>query len=59
MRSMVGGTLKESWVPHDTRDEVVDYVRRWHERTEIPARQFVGWLGIGSGLNCMMLGVEW
>jgi transposase InsO family protein len=26
---------------------VVDYVRRWHERTEIPARQFVGWLGIG------------
>ena len=27
---------------------MVDYVRRWHERTEIPARQFVGWLGIGS-----------
>jgi putative transposase len=26
---------------------VVDYVRRWHQRTEIPARQFVGWLGIG------------
>lgn len=26
---------------------MVDYVRRWHERTEIPARQFVGWLGIG------------
>jgi putative transposase len=26
---------------------VVDYVRRWNERTEIPARQFVGWLGIG------------
>jgi putative transposase len=25
---------------------VVDYVRRWHERTEIPARQFVHWLGI-------------
>jgi transposase InsO family protein len=22
-------------------------VRQWHERTEIPARQFVGWLGIG------------
>jgi transposase InsO family protein len=27
---------------------VVDYVRQWHERTEIPARQFVGWLDIGS-----------
>ena len=27
---------------------MVDYVRQWHERTEIPARQFVGWLGIGQ-----------
>jgi transposase InsO family protein len=25
---------------------VVDYVRRWNERTEIPAGRFVGWLGI-------------
>jgi transposase InsO family protein len=25
---------------------VVDYVRRWNERTEIPAGQFIGWLGI-------------
>ena len=23
-------------------------MRRWHQRTEIPARQFVGWLGIGQ-----------
>ena len=27
---------------------MVDYVRRWNERTEIPAGQFVGWLGITS-----------
>jgi transposase InsO family protein len=27
---------------------VVDYVRQWHERTEIAARQFIGWLDIGS-----------
>jgi putative transposase len=27
---------------------VVDYVRRWHERTEIPARKFVAWLGIAQ-----------
>jgi transposase InsO family protein len=27
---------------------VVDYVRRWNRRTEIPARQLVGWLGIGQ-----------
>jgi putative transposase len=26
---------------------VVDYVRRWNDRTEIPARRFVCWLGIG------------
>jgi transposase InsO family protein len=25
---------------------VVDYVRRWNQRTEIPAGQFIGWLGI-------------
>ncbi len=42
------GTLNGRWVPHDTRDEVVDYVRRWNERTEIPARKFVAWLGIGQ-----------
>ncbi len=27
---------------------MVDYVRHWNGRTEIPTRQFVGWLGIGS-----------
>jgi len=27
---------------------MVDYVRRWNERTEIPARQFIRWLGITS-----------
>ncbi len=42
------GSIKGRWVPHDTRDEVVDYVRRWNERTEIPARTFIGWLGITS-----------
>jgi len=26
----------------------VDYVRRWNQRTEIPAGQFIGWLGITS-----------
>jgi hypothetical protein len=24
-----------AWVPHDVRDEVVDFVRRWSEKTEI------------------------
>jgi transposase InsO family protein len=30
------------------RDTIVDYVRRWSERTEIPARQFIAWLEISS-----------
>ena len=39
------GTLKGSWVPHDTRDEVVDFVNHWTERTELPAKRLLGWLG--------------
>jgi len=33
-------------VPHDIRDEVVDFVRRWSDQTELGAGRFVGWLGI-------------
>jgi putative transposase len=33
-------------VPHDLRDQVVDYVRHWTGKTELPQRQLVGWLGI-------------
>jgi transposase-like protein len=29
------GTLTGVWVPHDTRDQSVDFVRRWSEKTEI------------------------
>jgi 3-oxoacyl-[acyl-carrier-protein] synthase-3 len=29
------------------------------EREFLQPGDRVGWLGIGSGLNCMMLGVEW
>ena len=32
---------------HDTRDEVVDYVRRWSDRTELPAQRLVQWIGLG------------
>ena len=41
------GTLKGRWVPHDTRDEVVDYVRHWNERTELSAKQLGGLAGHG------------
>ena len=40
--------MKGRWVPHDTRDEIVDYVRRWSDRTELPAKALVGWVGIGA-----------
>ncbi len=40
--------LKGSWVPHDTRDEIVDYVHYWNGRTDIPARQIVAGAGLGS-----------
>jgi putative transposase len=35
-------------VPHDVRDQVVDYVRRWSEKTEINVGRFPQWLGIGN-----------
>lgn len=31
------------------RDVVVDFVARWSSLTEIPAKQFVAWLGIAKG----------
>src|SRR5579872_438974 len=40
------GTLIDSWVPHDVRDEVVDFVRRWSEKTEISVGRFISWLGV-------------
>jgi transposase InsO family protein len=33
-----------NWVAHDIRDEVVDFVRHWTGRTELPARQLLGWI---------------
>ena len=33
-------------MPHDIRDEVVDFVRRWSDQTEMSAGRFVPWLGI-------------
>ncbi len=34
------------WVPHDVRDQIVDFVRRWSEKTGISAGRFIEWLGI-------------
>jgi hypothetical protein len=40
------GTLTGVWVPHDARDQIVDFVQRWSEKTEIGAGRFIGWLDI-------------
>ena len=34
------------WVSHDKRDQIVDFVRRWSEKTEIGAGRFIEWLDI-------------
>jgi transposase InsO family protein len=41
------GVLKAKWVTHDTRDEIVDYVQRWSDRTGLPAKRLVQWIGLG------------
>ena len=40
--------MTKSWVPHDVRDQVVDFVRRWSEKTEVGVGRFPQWLGIGA-----------
>jgi hypothetical protein len=38
--------LTATWVPHDVRDQVVDFVRRWSEKSEISVGRFIHWLGV-------------
>jgi len=40
--------LKGRWVPHDTRDQVIDFVRHWSTETDIAVCLFILWLGLGS-----------
>jgi len=39
--------LNGRWTPHDTRDEVVDFVRHWSDKTGIAAGRLTRWLGLG------------
>ena len=39
--------MKVSWVEPDVRDEVIDYVRYYSDKTEIAAGQFIRRIGIG------------
>lgn len=40
--------LNGRWVPHDTRDQIVDYIHHWTDRAELPQKQLLGWLELGS-----------
>ncbi len=33
-----------NWVAHDVRDQVVDFVRHWSGRAELPAKRLLGWI---------------
>jgi hypothetical protein len=41
------GAVTKNWVAHDVRDQVVDFVRCWSEKSEISVGRFPQWLGIG------------
>ena len=41
--------MKGAWVPHDTRDEVVDFVRDMSAKTELSTTKLLEWLDIGRG----------
>jgi hypothetical protein len=45
----MGRALKAQWIPHDTRDAIVDYIKHWTKRTELPAKTLLGWLGLAVG----------
>ena len=40
--------MKGRWIPHDTRDQVIDFVRRWSTASEIVVCTFILWLGMAS-----------
>ena len=33
-------------MPHDVRDQIVDFVRRWSDKTGIGAGRFIEWLSL-------------
>ena len=38
--------MTRQWVEPDTRDAIIDYIRYWLERAEVPADRLVAWVGI-------------
>jgi putative transposase len=40
--------LTGTWVPHDTRDAIVDFVKRWSDKTGFAVTCFLLWIGIAT-----------
>jgi transposase InsO family protein len=40
--------LNATWIAHDIRDELVDFVRHWSERSEICYEQLLRWIALSS-----------
>jgi len=49
VRKRARGALNGRWTPHDTRDQVVDYIRELAKLTELPVGRIRGWSGLGKG----------
>ncbi|RXK81066.1 helix-turn-helix domain-containing protein, partial [Chlorobaculum sp. 24CR] len=40
--------MTASWVPHDIRDAIIDFVRLWAKKSSLAVMRFIKWLGIAS-----------
>ena len=40
--------MKGVWVPHDIRDQIVDFTNRWSSKTGIAVQSFLRWIGLAS-----------
>lgn len=38
--------MKRAWVPHDTRDQIVDFMKKWSDKTELPITRMVKTAGL-------------
>jgi hypothetical protein len=45
--------MKGPWVPHDTRDAIMDFANGWPAKTELPLCQFVRWPTL-TARNCTL-----
>ncbi|MFN7932152.1 MAG: IS3 family transposase [Bryobacteraceae bacterium] len=41
--------MNRTWVEPDKRDQVVDFVRRWAEKTSVPVERILKWLELSVG----------